>query len=579
MNKLVIVALFIFYCGKVFSQELGPEDTLFHTSRTFGTTNELVHVMDGFSSSFFFQPQHSVVNALDLLQPGLSSFSTADKAVKPFLFSALPHLGFGFGFGAQGSQILRLDYEQAFAHQTLLNLRYDRWQRTGFIRSDDLRFSGLQLKLYQKGRAHELQVTFDNASDDRQWSGGIADYTQLTTLALDLISVLKEQAYTQKNSYSGTIDLRYRLLGDSIRPLNLASYHAYNFQQRIYNEIGNLAAYYPQTFLNADTCTDTFRQVYFDNRFGLNWSTPKLNISSLMGVKQRQWADASLQYDTLELNWNNQLIFLDKNHAFEHENTINLVGAGQGLHFNSSYAFGNHKTLFTFRIKHRFSNEWPVLLQRTYLSNLTNYNWSNPQKEKLHQIIAAMAYGSTLLNIDFNVSLASYESIYRFDMTTMSWNTNTLASVGQLATFGTKLKYCVGPLKMSSSYEFLAQNSNQFLPKHRAALALQWSGGIFKDQRLKVSLEGQLSYQSKFQALVFLPFIESLDWSAIQNTPEQNGFLNAQVNMALEVKTFRFFINVANLGSYWNQSAISMIEGYPFAPMQIRIGLTWDFWN
>lgn len=579
MNKLVVVALFIFYCGEVFSQELGPEDTLLHSSRTYGTTNELLHVMDGFSSSFFFQPQHSVINALDLLQPGLSSFSTAEKAVKPFLFSALPHLGFGFGFGAQGSQVLRLDYEQAFAHQTLLNLRYDRWQRTGFVRSDDLRFSGLQLKLYQKGRAHELQVTFDNASDDRQWSGGIADYTQLTTLALDLIPVLKEQSYTQKNSYNGSIDLRYRLLGDSIRRLNLASYHAYNFQQRIYNEIGNLAAYYPQTFLNADTCIDTFRQVYFDNRFGLNWSTPKLNISSLLGLKQRQWSDVQYQYDTLEVNWNNQLTYLHKKHAFKHDNAINIIGAGQGTHFNTSYAYCNKENPFGFTLKHNYRNEWPVLMQRTYLSNLTNYFWSNPQKEKFQQLEASLSYTLKALSFQLCVRLADYKSVYRFDLSNQNWSTTGLASNGQFATIRTNVKYQLGPVQFNSNYQFLAQNAAQFLPKHRAALALQWSGGIFKDQRLKVLLEGQLSYQSKFQALVFLPFIESLDWSAIQNTPEQNGYLNAQVNMALEVKTFRFFINVANLGSYWNQSAISMIQGYPFAPMQIRIGLTWDFWN
>jgi hypothetical protein len=55
--------------------------------------------------------------------------------------------------------------------------------------------------------------------------------------------------------------------------------------------------------------------------------------------------------------------------------------------------------------------------------------------------------------------------------------------------------------------------------------------------------------------------------------------LNAQFNLALEVKTFRFFVNVANLGTYWNAAQISTVQGYPFPTMQIRLGLTWDFWN
>jgi hypothetical protein len=57
------------------------------------------------------------------------------------------------------------------------------------------------------------------------------------------------------------------------------------------------------------------------------------------------------------------------------------------------------------------------------------------------------------------------------------------------------------------------------------------------------------------------------------------AYLNAQFNLALEVKTFRFFVNVANLGSYWNAVQLSTVQGYAFPTMQIRLGLTWDFWN
>ncbi len=579
MNKSLVFALFSFIFGKACAQLLGPEDTLLHTNRTFGTSNDLMHVMDGFSSTFFLQAQQNAPTAYDLLQPGLSSFSSANRSIKPFVFSALPHLGFGYGFGAQGSQILRLDYEQAFVHQALLNLRYDRWQRNGFVRADDLRFSGLQIKLHQKSRAHEVQVAFDNASDDRQWSGGIADYTQLNAIPLDLIPVLKEQSYTQKNSYNGTIDLRYRVLGDSIRRLNLASFHAYHLQQRVYHEIGNLSTYYPQTFFNADTCIDTFRQVYFENRLGFNWSVPKVNISSLLGVMQRQWSDTQYQYDTLEVSWNNQLTYLDNIHALKHDNAINIIGAGQGVHFNTSYTYANKVNPFGFSLKHNYRNEWPELLQRTYISNLTNYYWSNPQKEKFQQLEARMSYTLKALSLKLCLGLAQYNSIYRFDLSNMNWSTIGVATNGQFATIGTSVKYQIGPIQLHSNYRFLAQNSAQFLPKHSAAFTMQWNGGIFKDQRLKMAIEGQLSYQSKFQALVFLPFIESLDWNATQNSVFQTGFLNAQLNVALEVKTFRFFINAANLGSFWNQPTISIVQGYPFAPMQIRIGLTWDFWN
>ncbi|MFN5680103.1 MAG: hypothetical protein ACK46P_07305, partial [Flavobacteriia bacterium] len=84
---------------------------------------------------------------------------------------------------------------------------------------------------------------------------------------------------------------------------------------------------------------------------------------------------------------------------------------------------------------------------------------------------------------------------------------------------------------------------------------------------------------SESRALVYLPYIESLDWASAQTGFLNQAHLNAQFNVALEVKTFRFFVNVANIGSYWTSPNISMIQGYPFPTLQLRLGLTWDFWN
>ena len=577
MKLTVILVLCTVFYAKALAQKFGPQDTLRITNRTFGPTDSLLHIMDGFSASFFFQTQQNNLLATDYLMPGFVAFAEAQRSAKPFLFSALPHLGFGYGFGAQGSQRLRLDYEQAFAHHTLLNLRYDRWQRAGFMRADDLRFSGLQIQVHQQGKAHELQLSFSNASDDRQWSGGLLDYADLNTLQLDLIPVIKETSSTQKNAYDATIQFRYRIFGDSLQRLNFASYHAYHLQQRSYQEQGNLVLYYPQTFLNADTCTDTFRQQFLENRVGLNWSAPRFQVSSLLGLKQRQWTDPVKRYDTLEVNWNNELHYKSQQLYLAHENRINIIGAAQGARVQTKISYTIAKTKIV--LKHQYSNEWPLLMQRGYLSNLTNYTWSNPQKESHQQLSAQLYFRMQNLLLAFNAGLATYANVYRFEQSLMSWTQFGLSSTGSFATAGTQLNYQLGAFHLSTTYQYLAQNTAQFLPRHNATLALLWKGGVFKDQRLKMAIEGKIQYQSSFQALVYLPFIESLDWSATQSSATQNGFLNAQLGMAFEVKTFRFFVNVANLGSFWNQNTISIVQGYPFPPMQVRLGLTWDFWN
>ena len=131
---------------------------------------------------------------------------------------------------------------------------------------------------------------------------------------------------------------------------------------------------------------------------------------------------------------------------------------------------------------------------------------------------------------------------------------------------------------MQQTFLLLLQQT-AFLPKHQAAAIVAWRGGVFKEKQLQLHLEAQLNYQSTSRALVYLPVVESLDWNSTQVGTVNGAFFNGQISLAMEVKTFRFFVNVANLGTYWNQASISTVSGYPFPSLQIRLGITWDFWN
>lgn len=587
MKYFLSFLLLILHCSRIAAQQLGPVDTFKLENRTFGDLHSLTQQMNGFGSNFFFNPQHTLLAASDLYQPGLTTFVSPQMLLKPLTFSALPHLGFGYGFGAQGAQRMRVDFEQSFARHVLLNLRYDRWQRTGFIRADDLRYSQLQINLYQAAKRHEALLHFSNVSDDRQWAGGLSDYSSLGSISMDLLPVVKANSRTQKTSYSARLDFRYRLLGDSLRSFNLASQHLFQLQKRIYLEQGPLDLYYPQTYFSPDSSADAFEQSDLDNRLGFNWSLPGIQWSALVGVRQRMWSDAVAKHDTLEFNFSNQLVLKRSAHRLQHQNEINLSGAGQGWHANTVYNW--HKASWKLSASHRSANEWPVLMQRGYQSNLTNYFWTNPQKQFFQELSVAGAFQNIpkTFSANLKMSVSQYKNVYRFDAQLVQWTTTSSASVGQFATVEADFKYTFGKQlekqakafwTVRSNYRYLAQVA-AFLPKNSAAIALAWKGGVFKDKRLSLLMEGQLNYVSASKALIYLPYIESLDWSASQMGMSNQANLNAQFNLALEVKTFRFFVNVANLGTYWNAAQISTVQGYPFPTMQIRLGLTWDFWN
>ena len=88
MKQTLLLVLCTVFFFKAHAQQLGPQDTLRSTNRTFGPADSLLHIMDGFSSNFFFQAQQNTLSASDFLKPGFVAFAEAQRSVKPFLFSA-----------------------------------------------------------------------------------------------------------------------------------------------------------------------------------------------------------------------------------------------------------------------------------------------------------------------------------------------------------------------------------------------------------------------------------------------------------------------------------------------------------
>jgi hypothetical protein len=101
---------------------------------------------------------------------------------------------------------------------------------------------------------------------------------------------------------------------------------------------------------------------------------------------------------------------------------------------------------------------------------------------------------------------------------------------------------------------------------------------VFKAKKLRMLFATDIHYLSSFHQRAFIPQMGVFD--LIQtNNPTMKGFVNLSFTTALEVETFRFFVRVDNIGSYWVPSSTAFVSNYAFPSMQIKIGLTWDFWN
>jgi hypothetical protein len=561
------------------AQLLVAPDTLRAHERVLGTTDSLLQFMEGFSSPFFISPEQAAPDLWSLFKPGMAPLSRTELSQRKLVFTALPHLGFAYGFGAQGSQRLRLDYEQQFAHHTLLNLRYDRHQQTGFLRSSDLRYSALDLQLVHFAKRYQASASFSNVNHDRQWSGGLASWSQVGIFSSELLPVVKSNAYTFQNGYRAKIEAAYFLNSDSISGLRLLTKHSYHNQVRRYEETDSLELFYNQLNLSSDSCRDVFATQIWDHQVGLAYVQNKLFLSSALALRRLSWQDTQLGYDTTELNVVNTLQYQFNNSYLNHNSSINLYGAGNGIHTDTRL-----KTELPFgflQVQHLFLRGWPELQQRTYLSNLTSYQVYQPQLQQSMLIAAKLAMQWGPLKSICSISYMRNKQVYRFNSQDMIWQLSGPQRAFQL---GLDLAYERKSWEISSRTKYVGwQLADQhILPPLTSDLRLQWKGGVFKNKQLKL-LAGatvQAMYGGSFHRMAYLPYLETIDWqqyqSGSQDTIQQ--ILNAKIDLILEVKTFRFFMQASNLFGFVDPTA-SLYRGIPYPTTQIRLGLTWDFWN
>ena len=554
-------------------------DTLRSSDRVIGPADSLLQFMYGFSSPFFISPGQTQPSLWSVFKPGLAPLSTAAFSHQNLTFSALPHLGFAYGFGAQGSQRLRLDYQQLFTKHTLLNVRYDRHQQAGFIRASELRMSSLEVQVAQYGKRHQVLASFSNLSNDRQWSGGLANWSQIGLVSAELLPVVKANAYTFQNRYQAKLDAAYLLGSDSLQGLRVITRNTYSSQLRRYEETDSLELYYTQLNFYTDSCRDVFATQIWQHQVGLAYVQKKLLLSSALELRRMFWQDNLFSFDTTELNLVNEAKYQFKAGLLKHNSTINFVGAGGGIHADTR--FESKLPLGKLQIQHLFLRAWPELMQRTYYSNLTSYQVVQPQLQQ--SMLLNAKYTTQLGPIQTNVALAYMrnQEVYRFNSQQMNWQL-----VGPQSAYQASLDLVYKTKRWRFSAQTAYTNwqlSNQnILPPLTSELHVQWGGGVLKNKQLKLVAGAavQAMYGGAFSRMTYLPYLETLDWQVYGTTAlyPVDRILNAKAELLLEVKTFRFFVQATNMFGFIDPSA-SLYQGIPYPSMQIRIGLTWDFWN
>jgi hypothetical protein len=199
----------------------------------------------------------------------------------------------------------------------------------------------------------------------------------------------------------------------------------------------------------------------------------------------------------------------------------------------------------------------------------------NPEKQQKTKV--GLSVEGKLGPIDFvaDYSYSNWSNNYFFIGET--WRNDSLKSFG-FNQFSLRANYRFRIVNIQPNYSFtLSSKDFQIIPMHQIQTRIFIKGGIFKAKKLKAYTGVDLSYVSAYQRVGF-----SSNTSVFQLdnlTTIDLGYSNLHFFAGFQIDEFKFYVRFENIGYFWNDHNIAVMKNYPIASTQLRVGLTWDFFN
>jgi hypothetical protein len=557
-----------------------PTDTLKSNYSTSGRIDTMDFNSIYLASSF---PIKSFSNrfgfpSIELLDMNSMIYYPLQKERGAVTFSALPHVGFSYLFGSQGSQLLGVNYQQAFKKGFLLNAQIGTDKTDGFFRNTGFSRSSYAFQLARNSKRHSFLLEARSAKELREWNGGVVSDSQAVNFSPELLPVNKNDASSLLTNSKVCLTNSFSLFSDSLHVFGLEIKQFYENLKRSYFENSTIVINYDSIYFDSTQTSDTYTLKTFENQLGVFYKTPSLEFSTHAVLRNWNYANFDIKSDTTEFDINEQFQFKNKFIEISNSSFYNLYGAK-----NTFRSFSEVSSLFSgykIAINHTFIRSLPLVFQRYYSSNNVFYKLENFELQTHQKLKFALfkTLGKQLILLD--CALISFKQNYFFNAGVSKWQRDLAISsaIIQQAKISSELHFSIFHIYPSYTFTKMDKSIN-FLPQHTFETRFLIKGGIFKAKKLKGMLGFDLIALSSYKSLMFNPQMGIYDFTVLSQTNMNSGMLNAGVFSGFEVDQFRFFLRWDNLAYLWANRMQTFIIGSPLPSTQIKIGITWDFWN
>jgi hypothetical protein len=556
-------------------------DTLKYNHVILGSLDTIDQASRPLSSSFLF-PNESVntywIQPNQLFHQGNSIYSISHTTSEKLKFSALPHIGFGYSFGAQATQKLDFEFHQAFKQGFLINALMHNFKTDGFFRNTNAQNSQYELDLARNGKVHSFQLKVRSIKVQRNWSGGIQNDSLLETLSTKLIPVLKENAQSINKNLIIELTNKFLILKDSSNLFGISTTNEYRLFKRFYTERDSISSLYSIINLDSLKTNDSLLQHSSINHVGLFFKSNRLNLEG--GINSSYWKYSSFGYqnDTLEVGLYSQVKLRLGDFSLDQKGNYNLSGAANG--FQNLIQLDGKLANFKLSVVHKITNELPLVFQRFFYSNNVAYKTINLEKQLFQNFTLKLGRNFQKQNFQFTYELGQFNKIYQFDSQQLIWRNDLNSSNGIYNQFSLKSHINWNWFNLHLKYQYTAiDETKRFVPPHAFDTRLFASGGIFKAKKLKAAVGMDFIITSSYRRLNFIPQMTIFDLENSSFNSISNGFMNLAAFASFEVEAFRLFIRLDNIAYFWQDRQIEIVNGYAFPSAQFKVGITWDFWN
>jgi hypothetical protein len=315
-----------------------------------------------------------------------------------------------------------------------------------------------------------------------------------------------------------------------------------------------------------------------NNRVGLFLNSQKFIFEA--GLNSSLWKYGSFEYknDTLEVGIYSQMNWKTDKISIYQKGDYNLLGASTG--FDNLIQVEAEIANFKIKVLHQLTNQLPMIFQRYYYSNNVAYKTVNLDKQWSQNFSLHVDRKFNKQAFQFIYELGEFNKIYQFDSQQLVWRNDLNSCKGIYNQFTLKSQLNWRWIYCHFKYQYNAiDSSKRFTPQHAIDTRIFVKGGIFKAKKLKALAGVDFLITSSYKRLNFIPQMTLFDLENSVLNPISSGFMNLAAFTSFEVENFRFFIRLDNISYFWQNKKTELVKGYAFPTPQLKVGITWDFWN